>query len=285
MVDLGSSKRRPAERFIDIVSDWDIRETGDITVKRSIGSRRVLVFQHLPVEDTGILGDLLREAGAALTVVELDKGDPIPALDNFHLLLVMGGPMDVWQEDAHPWLREEKAAIRSWVLELGRPYLGVCLGHQLLAEALGGTVGLMDQPEVGVMAIELTSAAAEDPVFCAVPRRIAGLQWHGAQVLTLPPDSVLLASNSNCAIQAFRVGPCAWGVQFHVEVSDTKVPEWAQIPEYRDALEGLGMGDFVWLKNSVGQNLISLRLASNAMFSRLCELVQSGVFQPDGATQ
>jgi GMP synthase-like glutamine amidotransferase len=254
-------------------------------VKRSIRPPRVLVFQHLPVEDTGFLGDLLRDAGAALTIVELDEGDPIPSLDDFHLLLVMGGPMDVWQEESHPWLREEKAAIRTWVLELGRPYLGVCLGHQLLADALGGTVELMDQPEVGVMEIELTPAAAEDPVFAALPRRIAGLQWHGAQVQTLPPDSVLLASNSYCAIQAFRVGSCAWGVQFHVEVSDSKVPEWAQIPEYRDALEGTGFGDFVWLKKAVSQNLISLRVASNAMFSRLCDLLQSGAFQPDGATQ
>ena len=103
----------------------------------------VLVLQHLAAEDPGALGLLLVDAGMRLTTVELDEGEEIPDLEGFDLLLVMGGPMDVWEEDEHPWLVAEKAAIHSWVSELRRPYLGVCLGHQLLADG-HGRVGRKD---------------------------------------------------------------------------------------------------------------------------------------------
>src|SRR3984885_8267088 len=111
---------------------------------------RALVLQHHPDEDPGALGPMLTAAGLTITTVELDQGERIPALDAFDMLVAMGGPMDGWQEDEHPWLVTEKAAIRHWVSELDRPYLGVCLGHQLLADALGGTVGPMAKPQIGV---------------------------------------------------------------------------------------------------------------------------------------
>ena len=123
----------------------------------------------------------------SLTVVELDEGEPIPAaLDEFDFMVVMGGPMDVWQESQYPWMAAEKAAIRRWVSELGRPFLGVCLGHQLLADALGGEVGPMTKPEIGLMEIELTEAGSADPAFGRIPSRFYGLQWHGAQVRQTP---------------------------------------------------------------------------------------------------
>ncbi|PWK60742.1 glutamine amidotransferase class I [Aminobacter sp. AP02] len=107
-----------------------------------------------------MFGEFWRAAGHSEHIVELDEGEAIPALDGFDILAVMGGPMDVWQEDAHPWLKPEKAAIRRWVRELDRPYLGICLGHQLLTDALGGEVSLMRQPEVGLATVELTKAGA-----------------------------------------------------------------------------------------------------------------------------
>jgi GMP synthase-like glutamine amidotransferase len=197
---------------------------------------QVLVFQHLPEEDPGGLGPLLIDAGYQLTAVELDHGETIPDLTAFDLLLVMGGPMDVWQEDAHPWLVNEKQAIRCWVSELQRPYLGVCLGHQLLADALGGQVGKMTAAEIGVPDILLTSSAALDPVFSGLPDVVPGLQWHHAAVMLAPPDSVVLAANPACPIQALRVGSNAWGVQFHLEVGVSTIDDWAQVPEYEEVL-------------------------------------------------
>lgn len=239
------------------------------------GGGDVLVLQHLAAEDPGSLGPLMAEAGMHLTVVELDEGEPIPSLDEFDLMLVMGGPMDVWQEEEHPWLATEKAAIREWVRDLGKPYLGVCLGHQLLADALGGSVGPMPSPEVGVMDITTTSSSHDDAVFSQLPLSLTGLQWHGAQVLGLPTDGVVLATNSHCAVQAMRVGHCAWGVQFHVEVQESTVAEWTKVPEYHAALAGMGRGDADWLHQDVARHMGTLRTLSEALLSGILGVVST----------
>jgi GMP synthase-like glutamine amidotransferase len=215
------------------------------------GSPDVLVLQHHPDEGPGELGHLLEVAGARLFPIELDAGEAIPPLDRFDAMVAMGGPMDVWQESEYPWLREEKAAIAHFVGELGRPFFGVCLGHQLLAEATGGAVRAMEEPEIGVADIALNRNARSDEVFSRLPDIVPGLQWHHAEVSRLPPQGSLLASSEACAVQALRVGPCAWGVQFHVEVEPSTVDKWAEVPEYREVLTHGGHDDPRWLHEAV----------------------------------
>ena len=143
---------------------------------------RVLVLQHIACEHPGIFRDFMAEDGIEWRAVELDEGEPIPELDGFDVLLSMGGPMDVWQKDAHPWIASELAAIRDWVGRSRRPFLGFCLGHKLLAEAMGGEVGPAAEPEIGVMPVRLTDAGRASPFLQGVPDEFPCLQWHSAEV-------------------------------------------------------------------------------------------------------
>ena len=193
---------------------------------------RFLVFQHEAVEHPGSLGDAWRADGIAWDTAELDAGDAIPPLDRYDALVVMGGPMDVWQEAEHPWLVAEKHAIRHFVAELRRPFLGICLGHQLLADALSGAVALAPRPEVGIATVALTEAGRRDPLFRGFGTDVVTLQWHGAEVTRLPPGATVLAGNEACAVQAFRWGAHAYGIQFHPEITEATIAEWDSIAEY-----------------------------------------------------
>jgi GMP synthase (glutamine-hydrolysing) len=185
-----------------------------------------VVIQHAAYEGPGAIADAIASAGGDCTIVRVDRGDPIPASDataTMAGLVVMGGPMGV--HDDQGWLAQERHLIKTAV-DAGLPVLGVCLGAQQLAAAFGAEVSAGPDPEVGVGDVHLTPHAVHDPVFGPAPTPLPCLHWHG-DTFSLPEGAVLLASTEAYAHQAFRIGPRAYGLQFHVEATAALVGRWA----------------------------------------------------------
>jgi GMP synthase-like glutamine amidotransferase len=184
-----------------------------------------LLVQHVAFEGPGAIASAISETGAGLTVVRTDRGDAVPppaAVEDVAGVVVMGGPMSV--HDDLGWLADERALLREAV-ESGRPVLGVCLGAQQLALALGAPVTEGPAPEYGVGEVHLTTAALDDPVFGPAPSPLPCVHWHG-DTFGLPDGAVRLAGSAAYENQAFRVGDRAYGLQFHVEVTASLVGHW-----------------------------------------------------------
>jgi GMP synthase (glutamine-hydrolysing) len=194
----------------------------------------VLVLQHIACEPPGVYEDVLHEQGAVLRRVEVDADDELPDWREVDAIVAMGGPMSVNDDAELPWLRQEKELVAAAV-RAGTPFWGVCLGVQLLAASLGARVYAGDEPEVGVLPVELTDEGRLDPVFSALPPTVPALQWHG-DTFDLPPGAVRLAGSPAYPNQAFRFAN-AYGVQFHLEVSSAMAREWMDVPEYASALD------------------------------------------------
>jgi GMP synthase (glutamine-hydrolysing) len=231
----------------------------------------VLVLQHIACEPPGEFEDALLERGAALHRVELDEGERLPDWREFDAIVAMGGPMSVNDDADHPWLTAEKRAIGEAV-RAGLPYWGACLGVQLLAAGLGARVYAGDRPEVGVLDVELTGDGRADPVFAGLPARFPTLQWH-SDTFDLPDGAVRLASSPAYPNQAFRVGRSAYGVQFHVEVSQEMAAEWGRVPAYvESAAKSLGEGGIERLLGEFAGQRKAMLSHARTMFEAWLEL-------------
>jgi GMP synthase (glutamine-hydrolysing) len=191
---------------------------------------RWIVLQHVPHEGPGLIADELRRAGQAYEVVRLDLADRLPVAGSFAGLVVMGGPMGVSDDRLHSWLPDERDLMAATVAD-GKPVLGVCLGAQQLAVALGAEVTTGAEPEIGLGRVELTGPGRRDPVTGPEYGGLAAttvpcVHWH-QDTFSLPDGAVHLAASPRFPHQAFRWGDRAYGLQFHVEVDGDLAAAWA----------------------------------------------------------
>ena len=232
----------------------------------------ILILQHIKIEDPGFIKDLMIKDGAKLTTIELDEGEKIPYdLSKFDGMFCMGGPMDTFMEDQYPWLIEEKKKIKEFVVDLKKPYLGFCLGCQLLGEVIGGKVVKSNPPEIGIMDINFTKEKKDDHLFSQFPNKIKSLQWHSYEVQGLDKNKevTLLASSPITKYQIFKYQDHAYGIQFHIEIKDTTVNEWGCVPEYKSALEKqLGPDALKKFDNEAQANMKNMNNYSNILYSK-----------------
>lgn len=186
----------------------------------------ITCFQHIDCEGPGSLSDILAAKGVTMAVLKPFQGDAVPERLGDGLI-VLGGPMGVYEERQFPWMTKELDAIRHG-LDSALPVLGICLGSQMLAKAAGGQIFRGAQPEVGWYPLELTAEGRLDPLLLGLPDSPEVFHWHG-DTFTLPEGSVRLAQSALYRQQVFRVGHNAYGFQCHLEVTEAMAREWVSL--------------------------------------------------------
>lgn len=201
----------------------------------------IFIIKHIAIEGPGTLGQFLSQREEELEIVELWKGNSLPPnIQKVKAIVSLGGPMNVYEEEKYPFLREEDKFLKE-ALAQEKPILGICLGAQLLAKACGAKVEKAAQKEIGWFKVNLTKEGKEDPIFRKVNSPLEVFQWHG-DTFQLPPGGVLLAESSSCQNQAFRVGKRAYGFQFHIEITEEMIKTW--LKEYSQELNSEGLNSY-----------------------------------------
>ena len=240
---------------------------------------KIIVLQHIKIEDPGYIKDLMLNDNVDLKTIELDEGEIIPKdLSIYDAMFCMGGPMDTWMEKDYPWLIDEKKRIKEFVVDLKKPYLGFCLGCQLLGEAVGGSVVKSKSPEIGMLNINFSENKKSDLLFNEFPSQIKSLQWHSYEVQELDKikDITLLASSPETKYQIFKYQNHAYGIQFHIEIKDTTVGEWGCVHEYKSALEKqLGQGALEKFDLDAKNNMSNMNKYSKILYENFKKLLKT----------
>jgi len=234
---------------------------------------RILVFQHVAAEPLGTLDRLIRRRGHRVKFVNFERQpDARPKLDRYSGLIVLGGPMNVEDRDDRTHLHTELEVIGE-ALAQGKPILGICLGAQLLAHALGAQVRRHDVSEIGWYDLATTHTGKSDPVFAPIGEGAPVFQWH-SYTFDLPAAATHLASTATCANQAFRHGDSAYGFQFHLEMDKPLIERWLDLPSYRDDLIAAGLGrDADAIRADTTPRIEAMQSIAEAVFNNFLDLI------------
>lgn len=236
--------------------------------------RKLLVLYHADHVPLGMAAEVFAEEGLALERLDLHRTCPdrLP-LEGMAGLVVLGGPMNVDQVERYPFLGPEPGWIADAV-ERRIPYLGICLGGQLLAKAFGAKVYRNHRKEIGWYHLDLSDAAADDPLFAGLKAAPTVFEWHG-DAFELPARAVRLAGTADTPNQAMRIGPCAWGLQFHVEMTPELMESWLAEPGFAAELKALPYVDPAEIRRQALQRFAPMTRVSRHLLGRFARYCQT----------
>ncbi len=204
-----------------------------------MSKNNILVFQHIEQEGLENIKDFFPASKYKFTIIKLFKNQEIPQnLENFSMMIVLGGPMDTWMERDYPWLVNEKNSIRRFVLDLKKPFLGICLGWQLLGEILGARILKSKKTEIGFNKVKSNKIINKDKIFKYLPKEFEVFQWHSYEVNKIKNNNFkVLVSSKTTNVQLFKYKEHAYGMQFHLEIKEDTIEKWCKISSYKKNLE------------------------------------------------
>ncbi len=194
----------------------------------------VLIIKHVDTEGPGLMEYCLKQEKIPYQILNLSKSVRFPKVDGFTHIVILGGPMNVYEEDLYPFLKKEDLYIKE-AMQKGKSVLGICLGAQLIAKALGSRVFKAPLKEIGWYDVSLTTAGSHDPVFFNLPKIFPVFQWH-EDTFEIPKSGKLIATSDFVPHQAFRYGEKVYGLQFHLEVTEEMIKEW--LKTYEEEFQG-----------------------------------------------
>jgi GMP synthase (glutamine-hydrolysing) len=194
----------------------------------------ILIVKHVDIEGPGLIEGCLSQEKIPYRALSLESGSHLPKLDDLTHIVILGGPMNVYEEDRYPFLIEEDLFIKE-AIQRGKSILGICLGAQLITKALGAKVFKAPIKEIGWYDVSLTRIGSIDPFFSHLPKTFSVFQWHG-DTFEIPHGAILIATSPLVPHQAFRYGDNAYGLQFHLEVTQEMIRQWMET--YEDEFEG-----------------------------------------------
>jgi GMP synthase (glutamine-hydrolysing) len=232
--------------------------------------KRILALQHAWECPTGTLGEILQERGIVCETLNVEE-ERIPAPDGYAAIIALGGPQHVYEAEKYPYFAAEKELIRAAIAQ-DIPYLGICLGGQLLADTLGSLVKLHDITEIGFFDVPLTADGMLDPLFAGLSGYQTVFHWH-EDIFDLPQEGTLLATSETTPNQAFRHGRCAYGLQYHIELNADLFDLWLGLPAFKTAIiDSVGIDEFTRIERDRRAQYETYRAHTRTIFENFLKI-------------